>query len=69
MRTFSKMSTHEELIDAVLAAAGRGTGRMELPCAEAFRLAEKWRAELLDIARICNQNNVKITACQLGCFK
>lgn len=43
--------------------------REKMTCAEAFALAEKYDVEITEIGHICNQNNVKICKCQLGCFK
>lgn len=61
------MDKKEELADAVLRAADGE--RKRLTCAKAFELAQNHEAELAEIGRICNQNNVKICKCQLGCFK
>ena len=55
----------QELIEAVLEAAG---DRKRLGCAAAFELAERFAVEIIDIGRICNQQNVHICKCQLGCF-
>jgi len=44
-------------------------GRRKLACTDAFRLAAEHNIELLDIARVCNQEKIKICKCQLGCFK
>ncbi|MBL7187689.1 MAG: hypothetical protein ISS70_15310 [Phycisphaerae bacterium] len=66
------MDKKEQLVEAVLASArgGKEAARQErLTCAEAFELAEKFDAEIAEVGRICNQNNVKICKCQLGCFK
>lgn len=61
------MDKKEQLLEAVAKSAGGD--RETLTCAEAFELAEKFDAEIAEIGRICNQNNVKICKCQLGCFK
>jgi len=61
------MGKKEELVDAVLRLADGD--RKSLTCAEAFVIAEDHGAELAEIGRICNENNVKICGCQLGCFK
>jgi len=66
------MDTKEQLIDAVLESAKNGPepdGRKQLTCTEAFELAKKYEAEIIEIGRICNQNNIRICKCQLGCFE
>ena len=61
----------QELIEAVLGAAGVGEApgdRKRLSCAEAFSLAEKFGVEIIELGRICNEQDVRICKCQLGCF-
>jgi len=65
------MDTQKQLVDAVLASAGDAQGSdggKRLTCAAAFQLAKEFEAKIADIGRICNQNNIKICKCQLGCF-
>ena len=62
------MDKKEELIDAVLKQSLKTDGRKKLKCIEAFEIARKFDAELSDVGRICNQNNIRICKCQLGCF-
>ena len=61
------MHNQEKLIDAVLNSVDGD--RKTLSCAEAFDLARKHDAKLAEIGHICNDNDVKICNCQLGCFK
>ena len=61
------MDKNEQLLEAVTKSASGD--QKALTCAEAFELAEKFDAQIAEIGRICNQNNVKICKCQLGCFK
>jgi hypothetical protein len=63
------MSENTELFDAVIEAAVEMDGRKKLSCAKAFRLAERFGAELPEIGRVCNDHKIRITKCQLGCFK
>jgi len=66
----SAQSSTRELRQVVLDAAPAGDdGKRRLACKRAFELAEEYGVELLDIARECNLAKIKITACQLGCFK
>jgi len=63
------MSKNNEIIEAVIQAASDIDGRKRLPCAEAFRLAEQFGVEKREIGRICDAHKIKISKCQLGCFK
>ena len=63
------MGKKEELINAVLERAQKSDGKKKLTCAEAFELAQKFKTEIIEIGRTCNQNNIRICKCQLGCFK
>ncbi|MHC4648276.1 MAG: hypothetical protein ACYTBJ_22680 [Planctomycetota bacterium] len=63
------MSRNTELSNAVIEAAKESDGRETLTCAEAFRLAERFDAGLNEIGRICNEQNIRISRCQLGCFQ
>ena len=63
------MTKNSEIIDAVIEASTDVDGRKKLSCAEAFRLAEQFGVEKLEIGRICNAQKIKISNCQLGCFK
>ncbi len=61
------MDKKEQLVEAV--ARSDNGNREKLACAEAFALAEEYEVNISEIGHICNQNNVKICKCQLGCFK
>lgn len=59
----------QKILEVILAVAGtREDGRRTLACGAAFDLAEANGVELMDVARVCNANDVRITRCQLGCF-
>ena len=64
-----EMSESEELVNVVIEAAVETDGRKKLQCADAFRIAKRFDVGAGRIGRICNDNNIKICACQLGCFK
>ncbi len=63
------MGANVELIDAIRQALAEVEGKKKLPCAEAFRLAEEFDVSKAQIGQICNDNNIKISHCQIGCFK
>ena len=61
-----------QLVNAIMKSAEvrqEPDGRKKLTCAEAFELARRFEIEVIEVGRICNQNNVRICKCQLGCFK
>ena len=63
------MSEEEDLTAAVLERAQEIDGKKKLSCAEAFGLAKKFDAKVIDVGRICNEQDVRIHKCQLGCFE
>jgi len=65
------MDKNQELVNAVLKSANsrqQSDDRKRLTCAEAFELAKNFKTEIIEIGRICNQHNIRICKCQLGCF-
>jgi len=62
------MDEKKELISAVLKQSLKADGRKKLKCIEAFEIAREFDVEVIDIGRICNQHNIRICKCQLGCF-
>lgn len=62
------MVASEQLTEAVTKATVKRDGRMTLSCADAFKLAEDLDAELSSIYVLCNEHDIKIVRCQLGCF-
>ena len=63
------MDTKGDLIGAIVKRTQDLRGNRRLTCASAFKLAEEFRTEAAEIGRICNQQNIRICKCQLGCFK
>ncbi|MCL5281308.1 MAG: hypothetical protein M1376_15525 [Planctomycetes bacterium] len=53
----------------VLDAAAEVNGRKTLACAHAFEVHHRHGIPLRDIGRICDENGIRICACQLGCFQ
>ncbi|MFZ5641396.1 MAG: hypothetical protein ACOY4Q_12020 [Bacillota bacterium] len=54
----------ENVLQAVKEAGKDG----RLTCAEARELAEKLDVNLLVVGQACDELNIRIKACQLGCF-
>ena len=65
------MKQHDDknIIEVVLAAVKEVDGKKKMPCAEAFRLAAELGVQPGVVGRICNERDIKIVACQLGCFR
>ena len=40
----------------------------KLPCAQAFRIAKKFKVAPRQVGDVANKLNIKISSCQLGCF-
>jgi alanyl-tRNA synthetase len=53
----------------VIDAAGETDGKKTIACAQAFKFSSESGIPVREIGEICNRNNIKIKACQLGCFK
>ncbi|MHC4556765.1 MAG: hypothetical protein ACYTFW_05360 [Planctomycetota bacterium] len=65
------MNKKEQLVDAILKSSSSkrdSDNRKRLSCAKAFDLAKKFETEIIEIGRICNQHDIRICKCQLGCF-
>jgi hypothetical protein len=53
-----------ELIAIIRAAVEDG----KLSCEAAYRIADRYQVKLWEIGKICDEENIKINGCQLGCF-
>jgi len=65
------MEKKKQIVEAVLESASSGResdNRKRLTCAQAFNLAKKFETEIIEIGHICNQHDIRICKCQLGCF-
>ena len=62
------MATREKLVEIVVNAAKKKAGKPQIECAMALGLAKKHRAKAAEIGAICDEQKIKITRCQLGCF-
>ena len=60
------MNENKEL---VLNAVVLREGKKILACARAVKLSQEHNISLKEIGETCNQNDIKIIECQLGCFK
>ena len=62
------MKSDEKVVAAVLARSKETDGRRSLTCAEALRIATELNVEAVQVGRICDQQEIRIRSCQLGCF-
>lgn len=62
------MGANEELVKAIVSTAGIEDDKKFLSCAEAFDLAKKFDVKIAEIGDICNDQDIKLKECQLGCF-
>jgi hypothetical protein len=62
------MKSQEELIRAVIERSREVNGRRTLTCAQALGLAAEWDVAPIQIGRICDQEDIRLGSCQLGCF-
>ncbi len=56
--------TREKLIESIRAASANN----RLTCEKAHELSRILNISLKEIGEACNELNIKIAACQLGCF-
>ena len=57
-------ATNQEILEAIRPLIRDG----KLKCADALALAARLRIKPVVIGRACNQNDIRIINCQLGCF-
>lgn len=54
----------KELKELILSEAENA----KLPCSRAFAIAAETGSNTAEVGRACNELDVKIVSCQLGCF-
>ena len=62
------MESQEKLTKIVLERSKEVGDRRILTCAQALSLAAELGVEPIRIGRICDQENIRLGGCQLGCF-
>ena len=63
------MAQNTELIHAITETAKEIDGKKKLSCAQAFQIAERFGVPKIQVGKTCNENGIRITHCQLGCFE
>lgn len=57
-----------KLKEIIIKASHEENGRKRISCPDVFKLSSEHGIDLLEITRICNEENIRISQCQLGCF-
>ena len=59
---------HQNIREKILKEAEEVDGKRKLSCKKAYQIAEELGVETKEIGKTCNEEGIKIYACQLGCF-
>jgi hypothetical protein len=59
---------NNEIREKIFAESQTIDGKRKLACAKAFEIAKKLKCSIKEIGEICEEENIKIFSCQLGCF-
>ena len=59
----------KHLIDTIMKKTFRDGEKVKLACAAAFAIAEQNDVTIANIGAVCNELNIRICKCQLGCFE
>ncbi|MFC1528427.1 hypothetical protein ACFL5B_00810 [Candidatus Latescibacterota bacterium] len=63
------MANNKQLIDAILEKTFQDGEKIKLHCAAALKIAERFGVKPSEIGTICNERKIRISRCQLECFK
>ena len=64
-----KQPIDKKVIEEMILKACQPGESKKLSCAAAHELSSKSGVSLREIGKICNQMEIRIFACELGCFK
>ncbi len=59
---------NNELTDRILKASERKNDKLILKCSIALEFAKELKINPGKIKKICDENNIRLQNCQLGCF-
>ena len=62
-------TSRKDLIEIIEKRSVRDGEKVKLPCAVAFKIAEQYGVKIAEIGALCNEQNIRISQCQLGCFQ
>ncbi len=54
--------------DKIVDEIQKASGKNRLSCEQAHELSRHLNVPLQEIGKICNELNIRIASCQLGCF-
>ncbi len=60
---------NDKLINAIITLSFKDGNKIKLTCDSALKIAEQFRVKPLVVGNICNNKNIRLCQCQLGCFK
>jgi len=59
----------ESLLEAIMKKTYIDGGRTKLTCASALLIARQSGVKPSEVGAMCNEHNIRISTCQLGCFE
>ncbi len=57
------------LLDAIMKKTYKDGDKTKLTCASALQLARQLGVKPSEVGAMCNEHNIRISNCQLGCFE
>lgn len=59
---------NEMLVNVIMEKTFKDGEKVKLQCAAAFKIADQFGVKPPEVGKICNEMNIRICKCQLGCF-
>ena len=59
----------KEITELILKLSFKEDDKVKLTCESALKVAEEFGIEPSEIGNFCNDQNIRLCQCQLGCFK
>lgn len=63
-----KTLNNNEILEAILQQCIVKDEKMFLTCEIAFKIAKEMDVSISNIGLLCNENDIRIKNCQVGCF-
>lgn len=58
----------DTLVEAIMKKTYEDGGKTKLSCAAALQFARQFGVKPSEVGAVCNEQNIRISNCQLGCF-